>query len=129
MAPEDIRWDLEDHGGINQDGWAPSGPLRRQPSNVGMAGASRVRGRLSRNVKDFAPLQNGITRIIDHIDIPNTENVVIEVIISFFKKSDIKRHLHIVFLSVESFSTQVERVLSNPNLHEIEKARKLLKVS
>jgi hypothetical protein len=99
MAPEDIRWDLEDHGGINQDGWAPSGPLRRQPSNGGIPGASWVRGRLSRNVKDFAPLQNGITRIIDHIDIPNTENVVIEVIISFLKKSDIKRHLHIVFPS------------------------------
>ncbi|KAK3133685.1 hypothetical protein QOZ80_6AG0539730 [Eleusine coracana subsp. coracana] len=100
MAPEDIRWDLEDHGGINQDGWAPSGPLGRQPSNGGMVGASRVRGRLSTNIKDYTPPQNGIrTRIIDHIDIPNTENVVIE----------------------------VERVLSNPNMREIEKARKLLK--
>ncbi|XP_062193816.1 protein EMSY-LIKE 3-like isoform X2 [Phragmites australis] len=102
MAPEDIRWDFEGHGISNRDGWAPSGPsLKRHPSNNGaMAGASR-RGRLSTiaPIKDYAPPQNGINRNINHIDIPNTESVVIE----------------------------VERVLSNPNMREIEKARKLLK--
>ncbi|TVU10038.1 hypothetical protein EJB05_43543, partial [Eragrostis curvula] len=37
IAPEDIRWDFEGHGSINQDGRAPPGPsLRRQPSNGAM---------------------------------------------------------------------------------------------
>ncbi|XP_062199518.1 protein EMSY-LIKE 1-like isoform X5 [Phragmites australis] len=103
MAPEDIRWDFEGHGISNRDGWGPSGPaLKRHPSNNGaMAGRSRGRGRFSTNdaIKDYVPPQNGIDSNIDHIDIPNTESVVIE----------------------------VERVLSNPNMREIEKARKLLK--
>jgi hypothetical protein len=103
-SPEDIRWDPEDHGIINQGGWAPSAPLRRQPSNGEMAGASRVRGRLSTNVNDYAPPQNGITRIIDHIGILNPENIVIEVIIDLFRNSDIKRQLHTVFPSQLKFS-------------------------
>ncbi|KAL6844746.1 hypothetical protein ACP4OV_025405 [Aristida adscensionis] len=101
MAPEDIRWDYDDQRISNRDGWGPSVPmLKRYPSNNGaIAGASRGRGRLSTNEPINAPPQNGIIRTIDHIDIPNTESVVVE----------------------------VERVLSNPNMREIEKARKLLK--
>ncbi|VAI33722.1 unnamed protein product [Triticum turgidum subsp. durum] len=58
------------------------------------------RGRLSQNEhpNKYGPPQNGINRNIGEIDVPNTQSVVIE----------------------------VERVLSNPNMHEIEKAKKLL---
>ncbi|CAL5087666.1 unnamed protein product [Urochloa decumbens] len=102
MPPEDIRWEFDAHLS-NRDGWGPSGPmLKRHPSNNGaMVGPIRGRGRLSINepLKDFAPPQNGMNRNFDNIDIPNTESVV----------------------------TEVERVLSNPNMREIEKARKLLK--
>ncbi|CAD6218710.1 unnamed protein product [Miscanthus lutarioriparius] len=102
MAPEDIRWEFDGHLS-NRDGWDPSGPmLKRHPTNNGaVAGSIRGRGRLSINepIKDYAPPQNGINRNFDHVDIPNTESVV----------------------------TEVERVLSNPNMPEIEKARKLLK--
>ncbi|VAI33721.1 unnamed protein product [Triticum turgidum subsp. durum] len=53
------------------------------------------RGRLSQNEhpNKYGPPQNGINRNIGEIDVPNTQSVVIE----------------------------VERVLSNPNMHEIEK--------
>ncbi|KQJ90767.1 hypothetical protein BRADI_4g33810v3 [Brachypodium distachyon] len=75
MAPEDIRWDLDDQ----------------------VSGRGRVR--LSQNEhKDYAAPPNGINRNIGQIDVPNTQSVVIE----------------------------VERVLSNPNIREIEKAKKLL---
>ncbi|KAM3258371.1 hypothetical protein ACQJBY_050249 [Aegilops geniculata] len=58
------------------------------------------RGRLSQNEhpNKYGPPQNGINRNIGEIDVPNTQSVVIE----------------------------VERVLSNPNMHEIERAKKLL---
>ncbi|OEL16965.1 Protein EMSY-LIKE 3 [Dichanthelium oligosanthes] len=102
MPPEDIRLEFDGHL-LNRDGWGPSGPmLKRHPGNNGaMAGQIRGRGRLSINepIKDYTPPQNGINGNFDNIDIPNTESVV----------------------------TEVERVLSNPNMHEIEKARKLLK--
>ncbi|KAG8057220.1 hypothetical protein GUJ93_ZPchr0002g25754 [Zizania palustris] len=102
LAPEDIMWDLDDQGISNQDGLGPHPGMKRHPSNNGtMAMASRGGGRFSRNesMKNYAPPQNGSNRNIGHIDVPNTENVVIE----------------------------VERVLSNPpNMGEIEKARKLL---
>ncbi|KAL6656251.1 hypothetical protein ACP70R_007077 [Stipagrostis hirtigluma subsp. patula] len=103
MAPEDIRWDYQDQRISNRDGWGSSGPmLKRHPSDNGaIAGASRGRVRLSTNepIKGYGLPQNGVNRDSDHIDIPNTESVVVE----------------------------VERVLSNPNMREIEKARKLLK--
>ncbi|XP_025803902.1 protein EMSY-LIKE 3-like isoform X2 [Panicum hallii] len=102
MPPEDIRWEFDGHLS-NRDGWGPSGPMltRHLSSNGAMAGPIRGRGRLSINepMKDYAPPQNGTNRNFNNIDIPNTENVV----------------------------TEVERVLSNPNTREIEKARKLLK--
>uniref|UniRef100_A0A0E0M2T7 ENT domain-containing protein n=1 Tax=Oryza punctata TaxID=4537 RepID=A0A0E0M2T7_ORYPU len=101
LAPEDIIWDLDDQGISNRDGWGPHPGMRRHPGNNGtMAMASKGGGRLFRNepTKDCAPPQNGINRNIGHIDVPNTRSVVIE----------------------------VERVLSNPNMGEIEKARKLL---
>lgn len=94
MAPEDIRWERDDQGISNRDGWGPSGPLlKRNQSNNG-------RGRLSQNEhpNEYAPPQNGVNRNIGEIDVPNTQSVVIE----------------------------VERVLSNPNMREIEKAKKLL---
>lgn len=94
MRPEDIRWERDDQGISNRDGWGPSGPLlNRNQSNNG-------RGRLSQNEhpNKYGPPQNGINRNIGEIDVPNTQSVVIE----------------------------VERVLSNPNMHEIEKAKKLL---
>ncbi|OEL37076.1 Protein EMSY-LIKE 3 [Dichanthelium oligosanthes] len=101
MPPEDIRWEFDGHLS-NRDGWGPSGPmLKRHPGNNGaMAGPIRGRGRLSINepIKDYAPPQNGINGNFDNIDMPNTESVV----------------------------TEVERVLSNPNMRGIEKARKLL---
>ncbi|XP_008651199.1 protein EMSY-LIKE 3 isoform X4 [Zea mays] len=102
MAPEDIRWEFDGHLS-NHDGWGPSGPMlkRHMTNNGAMAGSIRGRGRLSINepIKDYAPPQNDINRNFDYIDIPNTESVV----------------------------TEVERVLANPNMPEIEKARKLLK--
>ncbi|KAF7059509.1 hypothetical protein CFC21_066404 [Triticum aestivum] len=94
MRPEDIRWERDDQGISNRDGWGPSGPLlNRNQSNNG-------RGRLSQNEhpNKYGPPQNGINRNIGEIDVPNTQSVVIE----------------------------VERVLSNPSMHEIEKAKKLL---
>lgn len=101
MAPEDIRWDLDDQGMSNRDSWGPSGPvLKRHQSNNGtMVVSGRGRVRLSQNEhKDYAAPPNGINRNIGQIDVPNTQSVVIE----------------------------VERVLSNPNIREIEKAKKLL---
>ncbi|VAI19017.1 unnamed protein product [Triticum turgidum subsp. durum] len=89
MRPEDIRWERDDQGISNRDGWGPSGPLlNRNQSNNG-------RGRLSQNEhpNKYGPPQNGINRNIGEIDVPNTQSVVIE----------------------------VERVLSNPSMHEIEK--------
>ncbi|KAL5205743.1 hypothetical protein ABZP36_033952 [Zizania latifolia] len=91
----------EDQGISNRDGLGPHPGMKRHPSNNGtMTMAGKGGSRFSRNepIKDYAPPQNGINRNIGHIDVPNTEGVVI----------------------------QVERVLSNPNVGEIEKARKLL---
>lgn len=94
MRPEDIRWERDDQGISNRDGWGPSGPLLNRNQN------NNGRGRLSQNEhpNKYGPPQNGINRNIGEIDVPNTQSVVIE----------------------------VERVLSNPNMHEIEKAKKLL---
>lgn len=75
MAPEDIRWERDDQGISNRDGWGPSGPLlKRNQSNNG-------RGRLSQNEhpNEYAPPQNGVNRNIGEIDVPNTQSVVIEV--------------------------------------------------
>lgn len=94
MRPEDIRWERDDQGISNRDGWGPSGPLLNRNQN------NNGRGRLSQNEhpNKYGPPQNGINRNIGEIDVPNTQSVVIE----------------------------VERVLSNPSMHEIEKAKKLL---
>ncbi|NP_001150442.1 Protein EMSY-LIKE 3 [Zea mays] len=102
MAPEDIRWGFDGHLS-NRDVWSPSGPMlmRHMTNNGAMAGSIKGRGRLSINetIKDYAPPENGTNRNFDHVDIPNTGSVVME----------------------------VKRVLFNPNMPEIEKARKLLK--
>lgn len=103
MAPEDIRWGSANQGLSNQGAWRASDPeLKRHPSNNGpMLAAGRRSGRFLPDelINDYAPF-NGIgTNDFNHIGIPNTGNIVKE----------------------------VEKVLSNPDMFEIEKAKKLLR--
>jgi hypothetical protein len=92
MAPEDIRWGFDGHLS-NRDVWSPSGPMlmRHMTNNGAMAGSIKGRGRLSINetIKDYAPPENGTNRNFDHVDIPNTGSVVMEV--NFNQQLDIKK--------------------------------------
>ncbi|KAJ3707383.1 hypothetical protein LUZ61_011088 [Rhynchospora tenuis] len=96
IAPNDIRWEGEDLGGITE---------RKLLHNGAHAGAARGRGtpgsqHRPKKEENVGPPQNGVLKkSSDNIHVPNTETIIKE----------------------------VERVLSNPDIHEIEKARKLLK--
>ncbi|KAL6858931.1 hypothetical protein ACP4OV_017933 [Aristida adscensionis] len=99
MAPEDIRWSSGNQILLSQDGWPANRLLKWHPSNNGlMLGAERIRGRFLAHEDHGLP--NGFrTENLNHMAIPNTGNMLKE----------------------------VERVLSNPDMYEIEKAKELLR--
>ncbi|KAL6661778.1 hypothetical protein ACP70R_001162 [Stipagrostis hirtigluma subsp. patula] len=98
-APEDIRWSSADQILSRQGVLQADHALEWHPNNNGvMLGAGRRRGRFLAN-EDYAPPDGYGMEDFSRIAVPNTGNMVKE----------------------------VERVLSNPNMYEIEKAKKLLR--
>ncbi|KAL6646145.1 hypothetical protein ACP70R_017753 [Stipagrostis hirtigluma subsp. patula] len=98
-APEDIRWSSADQILSRQGVLQADHALEWHPNNNGvMLGAGRRRGRFLAN-EDYALPDGFGMEDFNRIAVPNTGNMVKE----------------------------VERVLSNPNMYEIEKAKKLLR--
>jgi hypothetical protein len=78
IAPNDIRWEGEDLGGITERKHLHNGSAH-------VPGATRVRGtpgfqNRSKNEENVGPIQNGVPKkSSDKIHVPNTKSIIKEV--------------------------------------------------
>lgn len=89
-----------------------------------MQGMDRRSGRCHANEYYASPNDMGLSNF-NHIDIPDTDNLVKKVHISQFCEIEWKIVISLSYVCCQ----QVERVLSHPDQYAIERAKKLLIVS
>lgn len=129
ISPEDILWEGEDPDISHRGRGGPGRGIKKSMSHNGATGLGRGRGATKPQPRqEFHPSQNGIGKKgPDKIEILHTESLIKEVY-----PSDFSPFLSFKCKMIASpCIKQVERIFhgNHPDAGEMEKAKKLLKVS